>query len=59
MPLEYTSLLLKQKVHVKLDNQGQQTIQEYLSKDIKIIKNAHNDDEIEKIDEEILKRLED
>ena len=51
--------VLKQKVHVKLDNQGQQTIQEYLSKDIKIIKNAHNDDEIEKIDEEILKRLED
>lgn len=51
--------VLKQKIHVKLDNQGQQTIQEYLSKDIKIIKNAHNDDEIEKIDEEILKRLED
>ncbi len=51
--------VLKQKVHVKLDNQGQQTIQEYLSKDIKIIKNAHNDDEIEKIDEEILKILED
>lgn len=51
--------VLKQKVYVKLDNQGQQTIQEYLSKDIKIIKNAHNDDEIEKIDEEILKRLED
>lgn len=51
--------VLKQKVYVRFDKSGEQTVQEYLADDLKIIKNAHNNDEIEKIDEEILKTLED
>ena len=51
--------VLKQRVHVKFDKSGEQTAQEYSADELKIIKNAHNNDEIEKIDEEILKTLED
>lgn len=51
--------VLKQKVFVRLENPNEQGLQEYLVNQIKIIKNAHNTDEIEKIDEEILKKLED
>lgn len=51
--------VLKQRVCVKFDKSGEQTVQEYSADELKIIKNAHNNDEIEKIDEEILKTLED
>ena len=50
--------VLKERVFVKLENKAEQTAQEFALSDIKIIKNAHNDKEIEKIDEEILKTLE-
>ncbi len=51
--------VLKQLVYVKLEGEIQQTAQEFRSDEIKIIKNIRNGKENEKIDEEILKTLED
>lgn len=51
--------VLKQLVYVKLEGGIQQTAQEFKTKEIKIIKNTRNGKENEKIDEEILKTLED
>ena len=51
--------VLKQKVYVKLESETQQTAQEFSADEVKIIKNARAERENEKIDEEILKTLED
>ncbi|MBP3360137.1 MAG: stage 0 sporulation family protein [Clostridia bacterium] len=50
--------VLKQKVYVRLENAEDQAHHEFSASEIKTLKNAHVDDEIEKLDEEILKTLE-
>lgn len=50
--------VLSQKVFVRLENTNDQAQHEFSVSEVKTLKNARVDDEIEKLDEEILKTLE-
>lgn len=56
--VEYTSVL-KGQVKVKLDSAGEHVLEDFNVNDIKIIKNGRNKNNNDKIDEELLKKLED
>ncbi len=55
--VEYVEIL-KGRVKVRIENKGVAALSDYDVKDIKILKKSKNDSETEKIDEEILKTLE-
>lgn len=55
--VEYVEIL-KGRVKVRIENKGVAALSEYDVKDIKILKRSKNDGATEKIDEEILKTLE-